>query len=198
MNKLYKLKIFTNVQCLICSQQTKITVSVIQNHQAMQACIQNHTENQRENFKSVCNGQCPCVSSMVLRLCWEMQQNTFFCFSNQLLFVFCFHQAMNKYGVGVSSSNSGPKLSGPELLCQLKEKVDVATLTSDLQPFFSLPWASQLPSKPLTSSLGPYKSCAVVSSAGSLHRSGLGKAIGEIFLNEQLNNFTVFFHYYCT
>lgn len=97
---------------------------------------------------------------------------------------------MNKYGVGVSSANSGPKMSGPQLLCQLKEKVDVATLTSDLQPFSSLPWASQLPSKPLTSSLGPYKTCAVVSSAGSLHRSGLGKEIGEITLN--LNNANAF------
>ncbi|XP_026229160.1 beta-galactoside alpha-2,6-sialyltransferase 1 isoform X3 [Anabas testudineus] len=87
------------------------------------------------------------------------------------------YQAMNKYGVDVSSSSSRPKLSGPELLCQLKEKVDVVTLTSDLLPFSSLPWASQLPPKLLTSDLGPYKTCAVVSSAGSLHRSGLGKEI---------------------
>lgn len=86
---------------------------------------------------------------------------------------------MNKYGVEVSSSESSRlKLSGPELLCQLKEKVEVSTLTSDLQPFSSLPWAAQLPPTPLTSDLGPYKSCAVVSSAGSLRNSGLGREIG--------------------
>ncbi|XP_034033589.1 beta-galactoside alpha-2,6-sialyltransferase 1 isoform X2 [Thalassophryne amazonica] len=88
------------------------------------------------------------------------------------------YQAMNKYGVEFQGSRSSrPKLSGPELLCQLKEKVQVTTLTPDLQPFSSLPWATQLPPKPLTSDLGPYKSCAVVSSAGSLRHSGLGKEI---------------------
>lgn len=91
---------------------------------------------------------------------------------------------MNKYGVELSGPGgvSGtPKLSGPKLLCQLKDKVEVATLTPDLQPFSLLPWATQLPPQQLTSDLGPYKSCAVVSSAGSLRYSGLGKEIGETF-----------------
>ncbi|XP_035761311.1 uncharacterized protein LOC118453812 [Neolamprologus brichardi] len=92
------------------------------------------------------------------------------------------YQAMNKYGVELSGPGgvSGtPKLSGPELLCQLKDKVEVATLTPDLQPFSLLPWATQLPPQQLTSDLGPYKSCAVVSSAGSLRYSGLGKEIAR-------------------
>ncbi|XP_034721887.1 beta-galactoside alpha-2,6-sialyltransferase 1-like, partial [Etheostoma cragini] len=87
---------------------------------------------------------------------------------------------MNKYGVQVSGPGgvSGrPKLSGSELLCELKEKVGVSTLTSDLPPFSSLPWAATLPPAPLTSDLGPYRRCAVVSSAGSLRNSGLGKEI---------------------
>ncbi|CAJ1063290.1 beta-galactoside alpha-2%2C6-sialyltransferase 1 [Xyrichtys novacula] len=90
------------------------------------------------------------------------------------------YQAMNKYGVEVSGpggSSSRPKLSGPKLLCQMKENVEVSSLTSDLHPFSLLPWASQLPQQQLTSDLGPYKSCAVVSSAGSLRNSGLGKEI---------------------
>lgn len=91
---------------------------------------------------------------------------------------------MNKYGVEISGPGAGahkPKLSGSELLCQLKEKVQVTTLTSDLRPFSLLPWASQLPLKQLIAEQGPFKSCAVVSSAGSLRKSGLGKEIGEDF-----------------
>lgn len=90
---------------------------------------------------------------------------------------------MNKYGVefsGPGGRASRPKLSGPELLCQLKDKVEVMTLTSDLRPFSLLPWAAQLPAKQLKAELGPFKSCAVVSSAGSLRYSGLGKEIGEM------------------
>lgn len=89
---------------------------------------------------------------------------------------------MNKYGVKISGPVGGPsqpKLSGPELLCQLKHKVEVVSLTADLHPFSMLPWASQLPAQQLTSELGPFKSCAVVSSAGSLRNSGLGKEIGD-------------------
>lgn len=89
---------------------------------------------------------------------------------------------MNKYGVEISGRGTGAhkaKLSGSELLCQLKEKVQVTTLTSDLRPFSLLPWAAQLPAKQLSAEQGPFKSCAVVSSAGSLRKSGLGKEIGE-------------------
>ncbi|KAJ8408912.1 hypothetical protein AAFF_G00247300 [Aldrovandia affinis] len=93
------------------------------------------------------------------------------------------YQAMNKYGVPSFQSKwgaqavGGPKRTGPELLCQLKGNVRITTLTPDLKPFSSLPWASLLPPRPLTFDLGPFKSCAVVTSAGSLKRSGLGKEI---------------------
>ncbi|KAM6986995.1 beta-galactoside alpha-2,6-sialyltransferase 1 [Aplochiton taeniatus] len=90
------------------------------------------------------------------------------------------YQAMNKYGVEFSGPGGvagRPKVSGSELLCQLKEKVEVSTLTPDLSPFSSLPWATQLPAKQMNSDLGTYKTCAVVSSAGSLRNSGLGKEI---------------------
>nr|XP_057943150.1 beta-galactoside alpha-2,6-sialyltransferase 1 [Doryrhamphus excisus] len=90
------------------------------------------------------------------------------------------YQAMNKYGVEFSNPAdvaSRPKLSGPELLCQLYKKMEVSTLTPDLKALSSLPWASLLPPNSLTSDLGPYKRCAVVSSAGSLRNSGLGKEI---------------------
>uniref|UniRef100_A0A3Q3APR3 Beta-galactoside alpha-2,6-sialyltransferase 1 n=1 Tax=Kryptolebias marmoratus TaxID=37003 RepID=A0A3Q3APR3_KRYMA len=99
------------------------------------------------------------------------------CFS-KLSLACSFCQGLNQYGIKLSSPGgvSGrPKLTGSELLCQLKEKVEVTTLTSDLEPFSELPWASQLPVKQLISDVGPYKTCAVVSSAGALLDSGLGK-----------------------
>lgn len=96
---------------------------------------------------------------------------------------------MNKYGVESSGPAAGahqPKLSRSELLCQLKEKVQVTTLTSDLRPFSLLPWATQLPAAQLSAEQGPFKTCAVVSSAGSLRKSGLGKEIGEGFFFSSL------------
>lgn len=89
---------------------------------------------------------------------------------------------MNKYGVDLSGQEAGNKkqrkLSGAELLCQLKERVKISSLTPEMEPFSKFNWASQLPTKPLTSVLGPFKTCAVVMSAASLRRSGLGKEIG--------------------
>lgn len=89
------------------------------------------------------------------------------------------YQSMNRYGVDVPGRGAGPnqKLTGPQLLCQLKEQVQVSTLTQDLQPFSSQPWAAYLPTQNITDEIGPYKTCAVVSSAGSMKGSRLGKEI---------------------
>lgn len=87
---------------------------------------------------------------------------------------------MNKYGVrypGPENAARRSKLSGPELLCQIKNMVQIATLTQDMEPFSGFPWASQLPPRQITADIGPFKTCAVVSSAGSLKNSGLGKEI---------------------
>ncbi|XP_041094362.1 beta-galactoside alpha-2,6-sialyltransferase 1-like [Polyodon spathula] len=88
------------------------------------------------------------------------------------------YQAMNKYSVNYEPRR-GRRLTGPELLCQLKARVQPDTLTRDMQPFSSLAWRDQLPPHSLSTHLGALNSCAVVTSAGSLHRAALGKEIGE-------------------
>ncbi|XP_039603312.1 beta-galactoside alpha-2,6-sialyltransferase 1 isoform X1 [Polypterus senegalus] len=93
--------------------------------------------------------------------------------------VFQNYQAMNKYGVNFESkkSKSGVRQSGMALLCELKEYVRVEMLTLDLHPFSGFNWSNLLPKRNLSAELGSLKTCAVVSSAGSLKRSGLGKEI---------------------
>ncbi|MGH0188409.1 UNVERIFIED_CONTAM: hypothetical protein FKN15_029492 [Acipenser sinensis] len=83
---------------------------------------------------------------------------------------------MNKYDVHYEPRR-GRRLTGPELLCQLKARVQPDTLTRDMQPFSSQAWRDQLPSHSLSTHLGALNSCAVVTSAGSLHRAALGKEI---------------------
>ncbi|XP_057707647.1 beta-galactoside alpha-2,6-sialyltransferase 2 [Corythoichthys intestinalis] len=72
--------------------------------------------------------------------------------------------------------------SAKELLCQMKAKARLSTIDGSEKPFSSLGWAHLVPSLPLGqlhSSQGQssFKTCAVVSSAGAVLRSGLGKEI---------------------
>ncbi|XP_062981032.1 beta-galactoside alpha-2,6-sialyltransferase 1-like [Elgaria multicarinata webbii] len=93
--------------------------------------------------------------------------------------VFRSYQAMNKYRVppGAGQHPGSPHPAGMELLCQLKGRVEVTTLLGDMGPFAAPQWRGVLPQKSLAEELGPLEKCAVVSSAGSLLRSGLGKEI---------------------
>ncbi|XP_066518846.1 beta-galactoside alpha-2,6-sialyltransferase 2b isoform X2 [Hoplias malabaricus] len=65
-----------------------------------------------------------------------------------------------------------------ELLCQLKQKAKIRTLNGAEEPFTSLGWEKLVPSQPLEKLHGtPYKTCAVVSSAGAILKSSLGQEI---------------------
>lgn len=71
-----------------------------------------------------------------------------------------------------------------ELLCQMKVQARLRTVDGSEQPFASLGWARLVPSLPLErlhrrQDQSSFKSCAVVTSAGAILRSGLGKEIGE-------------------
>nr|DBA25923.1 TPA: hypothetical protein GDO54_010250 [Pyxicephalus adspersus] len=67
--------------------------------------------------------------------------------------------------------------SAEEILCHLKNRVNVSTLTSwDLPPSVAS-WSQDLPKKSLQEEVGNLGRCAVVTSAGSLKFSKLGKEI---------------------
>lgn len=71
--------------------------------------------------------------------------------------------------------------SAKELLCQMKAQARLRTVDGSEQPFSSLGWAHLVPSLPLEQlhrrDQGSFKTCAVVTSAGAILRSGLGKEI---------------------
>ncbi|XP_056606532.1 beta-galactoside alpha-2,6-sialyltransferase 2b [Triplophysa dalaica] len=64
--------------------------------------------------------------------------------------------------------------SGQELLCQMKRQTRLKNLDSSEQPFFRLDFQRWFPSQPLQK---VYKTCAVVSSAGSILNSLMGREI---------------------
>ncbi|XP_077583638.1 beta-galactoside alpha-2,6-sialyltransferase 2 [Stigmatopora nigra] len=63
-----------------------------------------------------------------------------------------------------------------QLLCQMKAQARISTLDGSEKPFSSLGWARLVPSLPL-GRMPAFNTCAVVSSAGAILRSGLGKEI---------------------
>lgn len=94
--------------------------------------------------------------------------------------VFLNYRAMNKYNVVQGDRRWGSKRAQPtghELLCMLRERASVETLQSHHGPLDTVEWAKYLPVKNLSEELGHLKNCAVVSSAGSIQRSSLGKEI---------------------
>ncbi|XP_022058409.2 beta-galactoside alpha-2,6-sialyltransferase 2 [Acanthochromis polyacanthus] len=68
--------------------------------------------------------------------------------------------------------------SAKELLCQIKAQARLRTVDGSEQPFSSLGWARLVPSVPLEQlDQSSFKTCAVVTSAGAILRSGLGREI---------------------
>uniref|UniRef100_A0A667Z8T6 Beta-galactoside alpha-2,6-sialyltransferase 2 n=1 Tax=Myripristis murdjan TaxID=586833 RepID=A0A667Z8T6_9TELE len=75
-----------------------------------------------------------------------------------------------------------PAQSAKELLCQLKAQARLRTVDGSEQPFSALGWAHLVPPVPLEQlhrqkDQSGFKTCAVVTSAGAILHSGLGKEI---------------------
>uniref|UniRef100_A0A8C9EI62 Beta-galactoside alpha-2,6-sialyltransferase 1 n=1 Tax=Pavo cristatus TaxID=9049 RepID=A0A8C9EI62_PAVCR len=84
----------------------------------------------------------------------------------------------NKHGVRFKGKRNS-KLTGDQLFCELKERVNVKTIDGKEAPFSTLGWEKHVPQIPLgklyTHGFG---SCAVVMSAGAILNSSLGDEIG--------------------
>ncbi|XP_004704383.1 beta-galactoside alpha-2,6-sialyltransferase 2 [Echinops telfairi] len=83
----------------------------------------------------------------------------------------------NKHGVRFRGKREA-RLSGHQLLCELRRRVRVRTLDGKEAPFSALGWEKHVPAVPL-SQLHPrgLRTCAVVMSAGAILNSSLGEEI---------------------
>lgn len=85
----------------------------------------------------------------------------------------------NKHGVSYRGHRKAQQ-SGQQVLCELKKRQKVRTLDGAEMPFSNLGWQKIVPALPLSQLYGPgFQTCAVVTSAGAMLHSGLGKEIGE-------------------
>lgn len=86
----------------------------------------------------------------------------------------------NKHGVAYRGHRKAQQ-SGQQVLCELKKGKKVQTLDGAEIPFSNLGWQKIVPALPLTQLYGPsFQTCAVVTSAGAMLHSGLGKEIGGV------------------
>ncbi|KAM5293436.1 beta-galactoside alpha-2,6-sialyltransferase 1 [Ctenodactylus gundi] len=87
------------------------------------------------------------------------------------------YQRMNKYKVSYKGPGPGVKLSAETLRCRLRDHVNVSMVQTTDFPFNTSEWEGYLPWENFRTKAGPWRRCAVVSSAGSLRSSHLGEEI---------------------
>lgn len=86
---------------------------------------------------------------------------------------------MNKYNVSYKGPGPGVKLSAEALSCCLRDRVNVSMIEATDFPFNTSDWKGYLPKENFRTKAGPWGRCAVVSSAGSLKSSQLGREIDD-------------------
>ncbi|XP_008979607.1 beta-galactoside alpha-2,6-sialyltransferase 1 isoform X1 [Callithrix jacchus] len=86
---------------------------------------------------------------------------------------------MNKYRVSYKGPGPGIKFSAEALLCHLRDHVNVSMVEATDFPFNTSEWEGYLPKESIRTKAGPWGRCAVVSSAGSLKSSQLGREIDD-------------------
>ncbi|XP_064131670.1 beta-galactoside alpha-2,6-sialyltransferase 1 isoform X3 [Loxodonta africana] len=86
---------------------------------------------------------------------------------------------MNKYNVTYKGPGPGIKFSAEALRCHLRDHVNVSMVESTDFPFNTSEWEGYLPKENIRTKAGSWGRCAVVSSAGSLKSSQLGREIDD-------------------
>lgn len=71
-----------------------------------------------------------------------------------------------------------PQKNRHDLICELQDSVKVEMLHENLEPFKSLGYDKYFPRKEIFENFPKHNTCAIVSSAGSMYKSKLGKEIG--------------------
>lgn len=84
---------------------------------------------------------------------------------------------MNKYKVSYKGPGPGVQYSPEALRCHLRDHVNVSMVEATDFPFNTSEWQGYLPKENIRTKAGPWGRCAVVSSAGSLKSSQLGREI---------------------
>ncbi|XP_006985131.1 beta-galactoside alpha-2,6-sialyltransferase 1 [Peromyscus maniculatus bairdii] len=84
---------------------------------------------------------------------------------------------MNKYKVSYKGPGPGVKFSAETLRCHLRDHVNVSMVETTDFPFNTTEWKGYLPKENFRTKAGPWHRCAVVSSAGALKSSQLGREI---------------------
>ena len=84
----------------------------------------------------------------------------------------------NVHYIGPRGSYVGKSVQ--ELICTLKGKVSIRTISGLDEPFSGLDLGDVIPKQPIFQD--KFNTCAIVTNAGSLFGSGLGPFIGKIFL----------------
>ncbi|XP_029282577.1 beta-galactoside alpha-2,6-sialyltransferase 2-like [Cottoperca gobio] len=86
-------------------------------------------------------------------------------------------RSSNRHRV-VQRGPRGRRRSGSQLYCELKRRTRIRTVDGTQEPFSALGWARLVPSLPLQElRTSQYQSCAVVTSAGAVLNSSLGREI---------------------
>lgn len=86
----------------------------------------------------------------------------------------------NRHGVHYQKKREAETMIGEDLLCELKNKVNLRTIDGKEAPFSTSGWKKHIPKIPLSkirSNPQAFRNCAVVASAGAILNSSLGEEI---------------------